>query len=207
MHEQYVGDSFDIVKRFWREQLACVASLYAHSRFLPNTLWDRFTQLTTIPVLNLQPPREARKRVSMRAEPALASELVPALPSRPFGLFLDPHTGIPLPTESEKKVSISHAPLPFILQEGTRLKPHFMICFDQSVDRRKKNGPKAQEQREAKREYLRGRGIASFYYVSHAPFLFLAEDVEILRAIRDRLIALGIPEQTPKGIRLQPILA
>ena len=200
MHEKYLGDSFDIVKRFWREQLACVAPLYAHSQFLPNRLWDRFTQLTTIPVVNLQPPRKPRKRASKRAEPA------PALPPQPFGLFLDPHTGIPLPTESEKKVSISHAPLPFIVQEGTRLKPHYMICFDQSVDRRKKNGPKALEQREAKREYLRGRGIASFYYVSHAPFLFLAEDVETLRAIRDRLIALGIPEQTPKGVRLQSIL-
>ena len=104
-------------------------------------------------------------------------------------------------------MSISYAPLPFIVQEGNRLKPHYMVCFDQSVDRRKKNGPKAHEQREAKREYLRGRGIASFYYVSHAPFLFLAEDVETLRAIRDRLIALGIPEQTPKGVRLEPIRA
>jgi len=206
MREKYLGDSFDIVKRFWREQLACVAPLYAHSRFLPNTLWGRFTQLTTIPVLNLRPPRKPPKRASKRAEPAPALEPASALPPQPFGLFLDPHTGIPLPTESEKKVSISHAPLPFIVQEGTRLKPHYMICFDQSVDRRK-NAPKAHEQREAKREYLRDQGIASFYYVSHAPFLFLAEDVEILRAIRDRLIALGIPEQTPKGVRLQPILA
>jgi hypothetical protein len=199
MREKYSGDSFDFVKRFWCEQLACVAPLYAHSRFLPNTLWDRFTEFTRIPVLNLQPQRKPRKR-------APQTEHASALPLQPFGLFLDPHTGIPLPTESEKKVSISHAALPFIVGERTRLKPLYMICFDQSVDR-KKNAPKADEQREAKREYLREHRIASFYYVSHAPFLFLAEDVETLRAIRDRLVALGIPEKTASGVRLQPIRA
>jgi hypothetical protein len=201
MNEKYLGDSFDIVKRFWREQLACVAPLYAHSRFVPDTLWIRFTQLTTIPVLDLRPPRKARKHSSKQAQPA------PALPPQPFGLFFDPHTGVPLPNEAEKKVSIDHAPLPFIVVENSRLKPAYMVCFDQSVDRRKKNGPKAHEQRETKREFLRGRGIASFYYVSHAPFLFMAEDVETLRAIRSRLLGLGIPEQTAKGVRLQPILA
>jgi hypothetical protein len=201
MNEKYLGDSFDIVKRFWREQLACVAPLYAHSRFVPETLWVRFTQLTTIPVLDLRPQRKTRKPAARRAQPA------PVLPPQPFGLFLDPHTGIPLPSEEEKKVSIGHATLPFIVHENARLKPAYVVCFDQSVDRREKNGPKAYEQREAKREFLRGRGIASFYYVSHAPFLFMAEDVETLRSIWGRLLGLGIPEQTAKGVRLQPILA
>jgi hypothetical protein len=128
------------------------------------------------------------------------------LPPQPFGLFFDPHTGIPLQNEAEKKVSIDHASLPFIVEENVRLKPAYVVCFDQSVDRRKKNGPTAHEQRESKRVYLRGRGIASFYYISHAPFLFMAEDVETLRAIRRRLVELGIPEETTKGVRLQPIM-
>src|SRR5436190_781978 len=82
-----------------------------------------------------------------------------------------------------------------------------LVCFDQSIHRKHEGGLTRDEQREAKRVFLRSRGIASFYYVSHAPFLFMAEDVGRLRAIRDRLLELGIPEQAAKGIRLEPILA
>ncbi len=71
--------------------------------------------------------------------------------------------------------------------------------------------PKAQpgldvdEQRAVKRDYLRDQGIASFYYISHAPFLFMAQNTTTLQEVRDRMIALGIPEQTLDTIRLQPI--
>ena len=36
--------------------------------------------------------------------------------------------------------------------------------------------------------------IASFYYVSHAPFLFVAEDVADLELVRHQLVDSGIPE-------------
>jgi hypothetical protein len=207
MHDKYLGDSYDLVKRFWREQLACVAPLYAHSQFVPDTLWNRFTTLTTIPVLDLRPPRKARKRASKRAEaaPAPAAEPANELPPPPFGLFLDPHTGIPLLDDAKTKVSISHATLPFIVEENARLKPAYMVCFDQSKHRKHKRGLDEDAQRAAKRDYLRSAGVASFYYLSHAPFLFMAQGVDTLRAIRAHLIALGIPEQTPAGVRLQAI--
>jgi hypothetical protein len=79
-----------------------------------------------------------------------------------------------------------------------------MICFDQSVHRKHKQGLDEDEQRAVKRDYLRDHGIASFYYISHAPFLFMAKKTT-LRGVRDLLIASGIPEQTPDSIRLQPI--
>src|SRR6266478_6504291 len=33
VHEKYLGDSYDLVKRFWCESLGPVAPLYAHPRF------------------------------------------------------------------------------------------------------------------------------------------------------------------------------
>ncbi|MFL5242284.1 MAG: hypothetical protein ACJ8FY_09270 [Gemmataceae bacterium] len=184
MRDIYLGDSYDLVKRYWSEQLGCVAPLYAHPRFIQPSLHARFITLTTIPILDLK-----------------------QLPQTPYGLFFDPHTGIPIPDDSTKKVSIAYAPLPYVAELNTELTPQYMICFDQSIHRKHKSGFTAEEQREAKRSYLRAKGIFSFYYISHASFLFMAQELTTLRAIRDRLIALGIPEQTPKGTRLQTIWA
>jgi hypothetical protein len=115
------------------------------------------------------------------------------LPEEPFGLLLDPHTGIPLPAESPAGVTASHAPLPFIVQVNERLRPAYMICFDQSYQRQHELG--RLEQLEKKREFLQGQGIGSFYYDSHAPFLFMAGEAETLTAARSRLVALGVPEE------------
>ncbi len=41
---------------------------------------------------------------------------------------------------------------------------------------------------EKNREFLQGLGINSFYYHSHAPFLFMADKKEILMAVRNRLV-------------------
>lgn len=116
------------------------------------------------------------------------------LESRPrgrFGMLLDPHTGIPLPDESFGRASASHAPLSFVLQVNEELRPTYMICFDQNHHR--KHRLTKVEQRSLNRESLRKRGIVSFYYVSRAPFLFLASQVEVLEAMRERLGELGIP--------------
>jgi hypothetical protein len=114
------------------------------------------------------------------------------LPDGPFGLLLDPHTGIPLPAESQDKATASHAPLPFIVQVNERLRPAYMICFDQSYYRR--HDLKRRKQLEQKREFLQGAGISSFYYDSHAPFLVMAGTAENLTAVRSRLVSLGVPK-------------
>lgn len=182
MRDIFLGDSYDLVKRFWRDQLHYLAPLYAHPRFVLGPLRARYTALTMIPVLDPDNPPEA-----------------------PYGLFFDPHTGIPLPEDTDSNATISHAPLPYIVKENARLRPHYMICFDQSVHRKHKRGLDVDEQRAVKRDHLRDQGIASFYYISHAPFLFMAQNTTTLQEVRDRMIALGIPEQTPDTIRLQPI--
>lgn len=170
MRDIYLGDSYDIVKRFWSESLYPVAPLFAHPRFVPSGIRTRYTAVTSIPILDTD-----------------------KLPDGPFGLLLDPHTGIPLPAESPTKVSASHASLPFIVQVNEQLRPIYMICFDQSYHRR--HDLKRREQLEKKREFLEGAGISSFYYDSHAPFLFMAGTAENLTAVRSRLVSLGVPPE------------
>lgn len=166
----YLGDSYDLVKRFWAESLRPLAPLYSHPRFVPAGIRARYTAVTSIPVLDTD-----------------------NLPREPFGLLLDPHTGIPMPSESLAEPTASHAPLPFIVQIHERLRPAYMICFDQSYHRHHELS--RPEQLEKKREFLRGQGINSFYYDSHAPFLFMARAAQTLTAARSRLVSLGVPEE------------
>jgi hypothetical protein len=166
MQKKYLGDSYDLMKRFWCKALCPIAPLYAHPRFVPNEIRIQYTSVTTIPIF---------ETTSAKA----------------FGLLLDPHTGIPLPSEAVEKVTASHAPLSFLVQNIRTLASKYTICFDQSFHR--KHQLTKEDQRAKKREFLRERGIVSFYYVSHAPFLFAARDTKIIDAIRDRLLTLGIP--------------
>ena len=64
-----------------------------------------------------------------------------------------------------------------------------MVCFDQSYAR----GSDAKPQRVVKLKELRRHGLRAFYYVSHAPFLFIARDDETLGQMLDRLIQSGVP--------------
>jgi len=180
MREIYLGDSYDLVKRFWCENLNPVAPLFAHPRFIQEGLRDHYVTLTKIPVLDLT-----------------------SIPGMPFAIFLDPHTGIPLPSESSRFKPPSHATLPFIVEVNKKYRPSYMICFDQSYHRR--HALSVERQRQAKRDFLQKQGISSFYYISHASFLFMAEKETTLNEIRGRLIELGIPERTPRVVRLQVI--
>jgi len=183
MNEGFLGDSFDIVKRFWREQLGPIAPLLAHPRFVPAALRERFTHLTAIPFFDPSNP-----------------------PTEPFGMFLDPHTGVPFPKDDDTEATPAYAPTLFIIAELARLKPRYAICFDQCHDRLHDVNRSREWQQGVKREFLRDRGIPNFYYQSHAPFLFLATVKEHLVEVRHRLIEVGIPEQTPDGYRLQAIM-
>ena len=168
MREKYLGDSFDIVKRFWADRLSTIAPLLAHPRFVPSHIRAAFEKMVAMPVLDLRAP-----------------------PKGQFGLFLDPHTGIPLPSAAGQKPPASHAPLSFIEVELERLEARYLICFDQSHDR--SCGLSHTQQRDRKRNALRVKGVASFYYVSHAPFLFAARDTVTLESVRRRLVESGIP--------------
>ena len=180
MHEKYLGDSFDILKRFWVELLSPVASMHAHARFIPTALQQRFTRLTGAPIVGQTPN-----------------------PDSPYSLLLDPHTGIPLPNAANQNLRVSHAPIDFIVGLFDDPQLSFIACYDQTAKR--EAGLPLVDQLDTKRNALLVHTVHSFYYVSHAPFLFASLSVDILNAIRKRMIDAGIPTATTTTVRLQTV--
>jgi hypothetical protein len=165
MKRAYLGDSYDAVKRLWQQVLADRAPLFAEPRFIPTELRSDFTGLTGIPMLPAQPP------------------LV-------FSILNDPDTGIRRPGENNQ--SRTHISIATILGQLKQRQPQCIITFDQSVHRRCDLSP--DKQRLAKMRSLSESGAFSFYYVSHAPFLFAFPTRETLRDIHALLLRAGIPK-------------
>jgi hypothetical protein len=65
------------------------------------------------------------------------------------------------------------------------------LFFDQSDYRQSYMDRK--EQRQVKMRSLADSGFHSFYYVSHASFLFAVSNSQALREVRKILIAAGMP--------------
>ena len=55
VQEQYLGDSYDAVKRLWQELLAPLAPLFAKGDYIPKELRIDYTRLTGIPMLPDKP--------------------------------------------------------------------------------------------------------------------------------------------------------
>ncbi len=135
MRDIFVCDSYELAKQFWRDKLHYLAPLYAHPRFVLGPLRARYIAVTMIPILDLDNP-----------------------PETPYGLFFDPHTGIPIPQDRDSKMTISHVPLSYIVKENGRLRPHDMICFYQSAHRKHNRGLDVDEQRACQARLLAGLG-------------------------------------------------
>jgi hypothetical protein len=172
VHKKYLGDSYDLVKRFFSERLVSVGRLYALPCFIPDAISAEFELITGIPVL--------RKT-----------------PNTTFGILLDPDTGIPLPGAS---ATCKHASLEFIVKQERTHNPAYIVCFDQSHHRGKGLGKS--DQRAVKQKFLREQGLSSFYYASHAPFLFIAAKVETIDSIFELLVSAGIPEHRLERLAL-----
>ena len=167
MKRAYLGDSYDVLKRFWATSLGSIAPLYYHPKFVPLDIRKEYELVTSIPILG-------------------------EIPNSKFGVLLDPHTGIPLPSDFDVRVTASHAPLSFIVDFCQTNDPEFIVCFDQTHHRTHELDKLGQLK--LKTNYLEARRIFSFYYLSHAPFLFASSSAETANQIRDHLISLGIPE-------------
>jgi hypothetical protein len=166
MKRDYLGDTYDAVKRMWQGMFADWAPLYAEPRFIPEDLRAEFTLLTGIPMF-LDKIQHA------------------------FSILNDPDTGIRLPGEENQSEGRTHISVNTIATQ-LRSGPLCVITFDQSDYRN--NGMKRDEQRRAKMQALADRGLQSFYYVSHAPFLFATPDSHSFLRARAILSTAGIPE-------------
>jgi hypothetical protein len=169
MKREFFGDSYDAVKRMWREMLADWAPLYAEPRFFDDEqLRQDFTRLTGIPMLTNDRPEA-------------------------YSILNDPDTGIRLPCEHNQTEGRTHIAINTIIGQLRTPGVRCAITFDQSDYRN--SGQTRKEQREAKMRCLVDERFPCFYYVSHAPFLFAARNSEALDELQRILTGAGIPEK------------
>jgi len=164
MDGNFLGDSYDLVKRFFAENLSSIAPIYADKRFIPDEIHEAYFQITRIPMFH---------------------ESV----EHPFAIILDPCTGIKLKCSSKASPTKAHVPLPYIREVFEKYRPDFLISFDQSFSRNGKKEPLMYE----KINVLNSNGISAFYFSSHANFLFASESMNTIRLIWQRLLKLGVP--------------
>jgi hypothetical protein len=107
-----------------------------------------------------------------------------ALPSREkSALLIDPDTGIGK-IESPKHVTVETI--------VCNLEHHDIVfSFDQSFSRNRA----PLDQMKEKLEILSKNGALGFYYDSHARFLFAAKSPTIICAVRDAILATGLPQK------------
>ena len=167
MKRQFLGDSYDAVKRLWQEAFSESAPLLAEPRYIPEDIRDAFTTITRIPLLDSRRP--------------------PA-----YSIFNDPDTGVRLPDRKNQTEGTTHVSLTTIISQLRIPEVRCVLTFDQSHHR--EPGFTPADQRNAKAHWLRTHGFCAFYYVSHAPFLFAFREDVHMESARNRLLALGIPE-------------
>jgi len=165
MKRKYLSDSYDVVKRYWADILLPVGKLYADSKFVPATSQLDYSRVTGIPIFDERPQNY-------------------------FGILLDPDTGIPAPGEGKKRVTSKHAHLDYIVELYGKIEPRYLVCFDQSYHRR--HTLTREGQRTQKRDYLLTHELHSFYYQSHAPFLFASRSSQVIGEIQKTLLFAGI---------------
>lgn len=176
MKRNFLGDSYDAVKRLWQQIFAAFAPLYAEPRFIPLELQSDFTLLTGIPILTTQPPAD-------------------------FSVLNDPDTGIRLPGEDNQAEGQTHTTIRAICRQLQQHTPLCVVTYDQSHYRHIKL--KADEQRQAKLRRLSGNGAFGYYYVSHAPFLFAFQTREALQETKNRLLRFGIPKDRLETLKVE----
>ncbi len=168
MKRDFLGDSYDAVKRMWGEMLRDWAPLFANARYIQNGLEDDFTRLTSV---------EVRDEV----------------PDTQHSILNDPDTGIRLPGGKTQKPGRTHTTVKEIAEQLCKSATRCVVTFDQSNYRNLKIS--LEEQRKCKLKALCELGCFAFYYVSHASFLFVFKCVKEREELRDRLINFGIPKE------------
>lgn len=165
MKKEYLGDSYDIVKRFWWEVMQNIAPLYVLSAFVPEETQDAFTKLTGI-------------------------EMLPEVRPHPYSLFLDPDTGVLLPNTKGKseKTHIALDKIDDELKNGAIC----VIAYDQSFSHAIKED--IDNRLLDKMRYLEDKKRYCFYYKSHAKFLFAFSELSVREKVRKKILNLGMPE-------------
>jgi|CXWL01.1.fsa_nt_gi hypothetical protein len=164
MNEAFLGDSYDLVKRFFCHELTNLGyEVICDLQFTTDlgAREDQFLRLIG---------------AGKRAESTSGS--------RRIALFLDPNTGV------RSKNGAHHATFDTVI---SRAADHAVVfAFDQSYVRQSKEGQKRAI--DSKLKVLADRGCCAMIYDSHARFLFVSKNADSLAQLRDHLIELGLPE-------------
>jgi hypothetical protein len=145
---QYLGNSYDVVKRLWQEIFAEWAPLYAEPRFIPKDIRNEFTAFTRIPLLN---------------------EHRPLL----YAILNDPDTGIRLPKRANQSEGKSHVALPTIREQLRNVAVQCVVTFDQATHREAGLNPKSQ--RNEKLQWLQRESLCVLLCLSR-PILIAFSD-------------------------------
>jgi hypothetical protein len=180
MKLRYFGDSYDIVKRSLIEWLAEFGSWVTHPMFtevVPSEQASAFSCLLKTPLLSERVLTPQTDRAEYFSSCHTAGNL-----------FLDPDTGVfPQPRRGSKSVNYVFGTE---LVEWCRLRPNALtLIFDQSYSRGSKK-----EAVQRKLAYFAQEKIYGFVYESHATFLLLDADSELIKRARERLLEVsGLP--------------
>ena len=122
-------------------------------------------------------------------------------PQATFSILNDPDTGIRLPGEQNQAEGRTHISINTIITQLRISGAQCVITFDQSDYRNR--GLTRDEQRQKKMRRLADEDFYSFYYVSHAPFLFAFPNTGALARIQGILKGAGVPEERFENLRQQ----
>jgi len=165
---KYFGDSYDIVKRSLLRWLGAYGAWVAHPMFTEHVSSDQaaaFSLLLGVPLLSLDIIKAETDRESYFARARRC----------PDHLFLDPDTGLRLTANRAKNAPsyLFGSEIISIVRERPTL---LTLVFDQSLPRGREP-----EQLAGKLAFLYNQGIASIAYVSHACFILMGTNKELVK--------------------------
>lgn len=173
MRHEFLGDSYDAVKRLWCQLLGSWATVYAHPQFIPLDLRTAYTRLTKI-------------------------EMLPDKPRGAFSILNDPDTGIT--TKAQPSLCVTHVSIEQIAYQCRSSGARCVTTFDQSFKRSTAEGDNT-TQRQVKLRALTEHGIPCFYYASHAAFLFAFASENCMAEAMSLLVSGGIPQRRIEEVK------
>ncbi len=191
MNYEKFGDSYDFVKRGILQLLDDCGGWSAHPMFTdddPAHYASDYCQLVGVPAVETKSFQQVNRDRERWLKPAQA---------HPGHLLIDPDTGLPF----DKKGRPSHqgkSPAAAFLRAGELVhivkdRPDKLtLIFDQSFHRKKELPVTAQIRQ--KLGWLEGQRIHALVYNSHAKFLLVSMDRDVLLAARHLLEGLNIPK-------------
>ncbi len=166
MNPDFLGDSYDLVKRFFCHELTALGYVVDTDPMFTGT-WN-----------------EREQEDFYRLIGAVRRELSLHVPDQ-SALFLDPDTGI------NTKGGRQHVSFDGLAQAASAFA--IVFAFDQSFSRQTQ-AVQVQVMKRKLAE-LEGRDCHAMYYNSHARFLFASKQKRCLRELRVHLLSLGLPPE------------